>query len=229
RARANPRSPTGGCWPSATAARWSSSGPRPAARTRSASTPRAASACRCSETRFTAKRPARRARCCMLPGSRCRARANRRSLLRLRSPPTSRRWASPMDELAARALALAEESFIAASGPGGQNVNKVATAVQLRLDVFALRLEPAVFRRLKALAGSRMTAKGEIVITARRFRTQEANREDARARLAALIEQAQVEPKKRAKTRVNRVGKEQRIKAKKARGAVKAGRGRVEW
>jgi len=134
-----------------------------------------------------------------------------------------------MGELAARALALAEESFIAASGPGGQNVNKVATAVQLRLDVFALRLEPAVFRRLKALAGSRMTAKGEIVITARRFRTQEANREDARARLAALIEQAQVEPKKRAKTRVNRVGKEQRIKAKKARGAVKAGRGRVEW
>jgi len=134
-----------------------------------------------------------------------------------------------MDELAARALALAEESFLAASGPGGQNVNKVATAVQLRLDVFALRLEPAVFRRLKALAGSRMTAKGEIVITARRFRTQEANREDARARLAALIEQAQVEPKKRAKTRVNRVGKEQRIKAKKARGAVKAGRGRVEW
>lgn len=134
-----------------------------------------------------------------------------------------------MDELAARALALAEESFIAASGPGGQNVNKVATAVQLRLDVFALRLEPAVFRRLKALAGSRMTVKGEIVITARRFRTQEANREDARARLAALIEQAQVEPKKRAKTRVNRVGKEQRIKAKKARGAVKAGRGRVEW
>jgi len=134
-----------------------------------------------------------------------------------------------MDELAARALALAEESFIAATGPGGQNVNKVATAVQLRLDVFALRLEPAVFRRLKTLAGSRMTAKGEIVITARRFRTQEANREDARARLVALVEQAQVEPKKRAKSRVNRVGKEQRIRAKKARGAVKAARGKVEW
>ena len=133
------------------------------------------------------------------------------------------------DSLTARALALAEESFIAASGPGGQNVNKVATAVQLRLDVFALRLEPAVFHRLKALAGSRMTAKGEIVLTARRFRTQEANREDARARLAALIDQALVEPKKRAKTRVNRVGKEQRIKAKKARGTVKAGRGKVEW
>ena len=134
-----------------------------------------------------------------------------------------------MDELTLRALSLAEENFIAASGPGGQNVNKVATAVQLRLDVFALRLEPAVFQRLKQLAGTRMTAKGEIVITARRFRTQEANREDARARLAELIEQAQVEPKKRAKTRVNRVGKEQRIKAKKARGTVKANRGKIEW
>ena len=134
-----------------------------------------------------------------------------------------------MGEVTARALDLVEESFIAASGPGGQNVNKVATAVQLRLDVFALRLEPAVFQRLKTLAGSRMTAKGEIVIAARRFRTQEANREDARQRLAALIEEALVEPKKRAKTRVNRVGKEQRIKSKKARGTVKANRGRVDW
>ena len=134
-----------------------------------------------------------------------------------------------MDEVTTRALELVEESFIAASGPGGQNVNKVATAVQLRLDVFALRLEPAVFQRLKALAGSRMTAKGEIVFTARRFRTQEANREDARARLAALLDQAVVEPKQRAKSRVNRVGKEQRIKSKKARGTVKATRGKVEW
>ena len=134
-----------------------------------------------------------------------------------------------MDELTARALDLVEESFIAGTGPGGQNVNKVATAVQLRLDVFALRLEPAVFLRLKTLAGSRMTARGEIVIAARRFRTQEANREDAGQRLAALIEAALVEPKKRAKTRVNRVGKEQRIKSKKARGTVKANRGRVDW
>ena len=133
------------------------------------------------------------------------------------------------DALIARALALAEESFIAASGPGGQNVNKVATAVQLRLDVFALRLEPPVFHRLKALAGSRMTARGEIVIAARRFRTQEANREDARARLVELIAQAQAEPKKRAKSRVNRVGKVQRLKAKKVRGTVKANRGKVEW
>ena len=134
-----------------------------------------------------------------------------------------------MDEVVARALDLAEESFLAGSGPGGQNVNKVASAVQLRLDVFALRLEPAVFDRLKALAGSRMTAKGEIVIAARRFRTQEANREDARARLVALIEQALVEPKKRAKTRVNRVGKEQRIRSKKARGTVKVTRGKIDW
>ena len=131
--------------------------------------------------------------------------------------------------LTERALDLVEESFIAASGPGGQNVNKVATAVQLRLDVFALRLEPAVFQRLKALAGSRMTAGGEIVLTARKYRTQEANREDARSRLAELIDQALVEPKKRAKTRLNRVGKEQRIKSKKARGTVKANRGRVDW
>jgi ribosome-associated protein len=134
-----------------------------------------------------------------------------------------------MDELAERALSLVEESFIAASGPGGQNVNKVATAVQLRLDVYAMRLEPAVFHRLKALAGSRMTARGTIVITARRFRTQEANREDARARLLALLEQALIEPRRRAKSRVNRVGKEQRIKSKKARGTVKASRGKVEW
>ncbi len=133
------------------------------------------------------------------------------------------------DEFVERALALASESFIAATGPGGQNVNKVATAVQLRLDVFALRLSPDIFRRLKELAGSRMTAKGELVITARRFRTQEANRADARERLANLLEEAQQLPAKRAKSRLNRVGKEQRLKSKKQRGAVKAGRGRVRF
>jgi len=132
-----------------------------------------------------------------------------------------------MGELIDRALASVEESFIASSGPGGQNVNKVATAVQLRLDVFALRLSPPVFNRLKELAGSRMTSKGEIVLTARNYRTQEANRDDARARLTELLEEAQKQPKKRQKSRLNRVGKEKRIKAKKNRGAVKANRGKV--
>ncbi|MBO9498150.1 MAG: aminoacyl-tRNA hydrolase [Novosphingobium sp.] len=135
----------------------------------------------------------------------------------------------PDDDLVARALALAEESFIASSGPGGQNVNKVATAVQLRLDVFALRLTPPVFHRLKALAGSRMSARGEIVLTARNHRTQEANRVDARQRLTELLEQAQREPKKRAKTRLNRVGKEARLQSKKKHGATKASRGKIEW
>jgi ribosome-associated protein len=134
-----------------------------------------------------------------------------------------------MDELVRRALELAEESYLAGTGPGGQNVNKVATAVQLRLDAYALRLQPQVFARLKALAGSRMTSRGEIVLAARRHRTREANRDDARARLAELIEQAQEEPKPRARSRLNRVGKEQRLRSKKARGAVKAGRGRIEW
>jgi len=133
------------------------------------------------------------------------------------------------DTLVARALALAEENFVTASGPGGQNVNKVATAVQLRVNIYALRLTPEVFHRLKSLAGSRITARGDLLIDARRFRTQEANRADARQRLTELIEEAQVEPKKRAKSRVNRVGKEQRLKSKKVRGTVKANRGRIEW
>lgn len=130
-------------------------------------------------------------------------------------------------DLAERALALVRESFIAATGPGGQNVNKVATAVQLRLDVFALRLSPPVFARLKTLAGSRMTAAGELVLAARRFRTQEANRADARQRLVELIEEAQQVPALRAKSRLNRVGKTERLAGKKRRGAVKQGRGKV--
>ena len=132
-------------------------------------------------------------------------------------------------ETIARALALAEESFIASSGPGGQNVNKVATAVQLRLDVFALRLAPSVYHRLKTLAGSRMTARGEIVLTARTHRTQEANRTEARARLAQLIAQAETEPARRKKSQLNRVGKQKRLEGKKLRGTVKANRGKVDW
>ncbi|NMN02865.1 ribosome-associated protein [Novosphingobium sp. SG916] len=131
------------------------------------------------------------------------------------------------EAIVARAMGLVEESFIAAAGPGGQNVNKVATAVQLRINVFALRLAPPVFHRLKELAGSKFTSGGEIVLTARRFRTQEANREDARARLAELLRDACNLPEKRAKSRLNRVGKVQRLQGKKIRGAVKAGRGKV--
>ena len=137
--------------------------------------------------------------------------------------------ADDVEAVVARAISLSSESFIAAAGPGGQNVNKVATAVQLRLDIYALRLPPPVFYRLKELAGSRMTAKGELVFTARRFRTQEANRADARDRLTELIRDAHNLPEKRAKSRLNRVGKEKRLQGKKLRGSVKAGRGKVSF
>ena len=120
-----------------------------------------------------------------------------------------------------------QERFLAASGPGGQNVNKVATACQLRCDVYRLGLAPDVYARLKALAGSRMTAAGEIVVTARRHRTQEANREEARARLAALIARAHIRPAKRVKTRPSRAAKAKRVEAKKQRATVKEGRGKV--
>ena len=131
------------------------------------------------------------------------------------------------EQAIARALAHLSECFIAAAGPGGQNVNKVATAVQLRLNVYALRLAPPVFARFKLLAGSRLTSGGELVLAARRFRTQEANRADARERLIELIRNAHNLPEMRKKSRLNRVGKTARLEGKKIRGAVKAGRGRV--
>ena len=120
-----------------------------------------------------------------------------------------------------------EERFLAASGPGGQNVNRVATACQLRCDVFRLGLAPDVYARLRELAGSRMTAAGEIVITARNYRTQEANREDARALLAELIEKAHIRQAKRRRTRPSKAARAKRVDAKKQRGAVKQGRGKV--
>ncbi|KEO85598.1 peptide chain release factor 1 [Erythrobacter sp. JL475] len=138
-----------------------------------------------------------------------------------------------MDEtLLNRAYALAQESFLAGSGPGGQNANKVATEVQLRVNVYALRLPPPVFARLRELAGSKLTSSGDLLITARTHRTQEANRQEARAKLEDLLEAAHRAPRKRARTRLNRVGKTQRLKAKKARGEVKANRGkpsRSDW
>lgn len=123
--------------------------------------------------------------------------------------------------------AIVEEKFLAASGPGGQNVNKVATAVQLRVDVYRLGLAPYAYARLKELAGSRMNSAGELVITARRYRTQDANRQDARERVAELIAKAQERDARRIKTRPSRAAKARRVDEKKGRAHVKAGRGRV--
>ena len=121
------------------------------------------------------------------------------------------------------------ERFLAATGPGGQNVNKVATACQLRVDVFKLGLSPEAYQRLKDIAGSRMTSSGEIIITARNYRTQEANREDARARLAEMIAKAHMIPRKRKPTRPSRAAKAKRVDQKKQRSQVKVGRGKVDY
>jgi ribosome-associated protein len=121
-----------------------------------------------------------------------------------------------------------EERFLAATGPGGQNVNKVATAVQLRLDVYALRLPPDVFVRLKQLAGSRWTADGGILVTARTHRTREANREEARRRLAELVAAARIRPERRIKTKPSKAAKMKRVEAKARTGAIKRGRARPQ-
>ena len=120
-----------------------------------------------------------------------------------------------------------QERFIAAAGPGGQNVNKVATAVQLRFDALnSASLTPAIRARLAVLAGRRMTAEGVLVIAANRHRTQERNRADARERLAELIRAAAVAPVFRVKTRPTLASKTRRLDAKTARADIKRGRGR---
>ena len=119
-----------------------------------------------------------------------------------------------------------DERFVRGSGPGGQNVNKVATAVELRVDVNASALPEDVKARLIEVAGHRLTSDGTLLIDAREHRTQSQNREAARARLLALVERALHPPKKRTRTRPTRAAKERRLESKQKRSIAKARRRR---
>jgi ribosome-associated protein len=119
--------------------------------------------------------------------------------------------------------------FVRSSGPGGQNVNKVATAAQLRFDVNASSLPEDLRARLMQIAGNRITSEGVLLIEARRFRTQDRNREDAIERFAELVRKAAVKPRPRRKTRPTQVSKEERLKEKKRRGEIKKLRQSKDW
>ena len=121
-----------------------------------------------------------------------------------------------------------EERFVRGSGPGGQNVNKVATAVELRFNVERSSLPDEVKARLLTLAANRITADGDLVIDSREYRTQAQNREAARARLVAFVRMAAIRPKTRTKTRPTRASKERRLSDKKRRSETKSGRRRLD-